>query len=295
MRHFLAYATACACAIACTNSGAACVSAADARVQLQVLGGGGPRASSGRASASYLVWIDGVGRILIDAGGGTKDAFHQTGASFNDIDLVALSHLHPDHSAELPALLWPDGGSTRIAGPSAANVFPSIEQFLDRLFGTDGAYQILAPRIELETITIDATARAPVEVWRDGDIVVRGLGVPHDDVPTIAYRVDVDDASIAFASDQNGSNPAFIDFAKDVDLLVIHLGGPENSTGMIAALHAKPSVWGQMGASANAGRVLVSHISTPSPDELETRLAYLRGNYSGPLTIAEDFMCIDVL
>lgn len=242
MKHTLSLTAAILVMAISVDGWAACPNPGASRVQLQVLGSGGPRASDGRASASYLVWIDGVGRILVDAGGGTKDPFHQSGASFDDIDLVALSHLHPDHSAELPALLWPDGGNTRVAGPSAGDVFPSIEQFLDSLFGAGGAFEILAPRMQLDAVTVDATAAEPVEVYRDGDVLVRGLGVPHGNVPTIGYRVDVGGVSIAFASDQNGSNPAFADLAKDVDVLVVHFGGPENSTGMIAALHAKPSV-----------------------------------------------------
>jgi len=294
MKHAFSYAVAILSFAISTTGWAACLNPGESRMQLQVLGSGGPRASSGRASASYLLWIDGVGRILVDAGGGTKDPFHQTNANFDDIELVALSHLHPDHSAELPALLWPDGGSTRVSGPSAGDVFPSIEQFVDGLFGADGIYQILTPRIDLDVITVDANAAAPVEIWREGDIRVRGLGVPHGTVPTIGYRVDIGDNSIAFASDQNGSNPAFIDFVEDVDVLVVHFGGPENSTGMIAALHAKPSVWGQMGAAANARRVLVSHLNIPSPEELETRLGFLRDNYDGLVTVAEDLMCIEV-
>ena len=92
----------------------------------------------------------------------------------------------------------------------------------------------------------------------------------------------------------NGSNPAFIDFIKDVDVLVVPLGGPENPTAGIAALHAKPSVWGQMASAANAGHLLVSHISTPSQDELDARMAFMRENYRGLLTIADDLMCIEV-
>ena len=294
MRYAIGYVIALVGLACWSSSWAACLDTGGSRVQVQVLGAGGPNASGGRASSSYLVWIDGVGRILVDAGGGTKNAFAQAGASFDDIDLIALSHLHPDHSAELPALLWPRGASVSVAGPTAGNDFPSIEQFLDRLFGADGAYPILAPRIDLEPITVDVTAREPVEVWRDGDIVVTGLGVPHADVPTIGFRVDVGDASIAFASDQNGSNPAFIDLARDADVLVIHMAVPESAAGPMAALHAKPSVWGRMAAAARAGRVLVSHIAAPSAEELQTRLGILRENYSGPVTVAEDLMCVEV-
>ena len=74
-------------------------------VALQVLGSGGPF-GHGRASSGYLVWVDGVARILVDAGGGTFTRFHEADAHIADLDVIALSHFHPDHSAEVPALLW---------------------------------------------------------------------------------------------------------------------------------------------------------------------------------------------
>ena len=40
-------------------------------VAVQVLGSGGPRTGSDRASASYRVWIDGRARVMGDAGGGS--------------------------------------------------------------------------------------------------------------------------------------------------------------------------------------------------------------------------------
>ena len=298
MKRALSYSTVVFGFIVSTSVWSACL---DSGVQLQILGSGGPGASGGRASAAYLLWIDGVGRIMVDAGSGTKDQFHRSDANLDDIELVALSHLHPDHSAELPAILWPAGGSFRISGPSAAGVFPSIEEFLDRLFGPEGVFHVLAERIELEAITVDVTGTDPIEVWREGSVSVQGTGVPHGDVPTIGYRVDLGDGSIAFASDQNGSDPSFIGFIRGVDVLVIHMSGTENSTGIIADLHAKPSVWGQMAAAADVGRVVVSHIATASvandsfsPQVLDASLAILRDNYPGPVTVGEDLMCIEV-
>ena len=47
-----------------SNVWAAC----EGPVALQVLGSGGPF-GAGRASAGYIVWIDGVSRIMVDAGG----------------------------------------------------------------------------------------------------------------------------------------------------------------------------------------------------------------------------------
>lgn len=36
-------------------------------VSVQILGSNGPRINPGRASASYLLWVDGKARMLVDA------------------------------------------------------------------------------------------------------------------------------------------------------------------------------------------------------------------------------------
>ena len=54
----------------------------DAGVVLQVLGSGGPIADDGRASSSYLVWVDGVARALVDVGAGSFLRFGEAGARF---------------------------------------------------------------------------------------------------------------------------------------------------------------------------------------------------------------------
>ena len=261
-------------------------------VQLQILGSGGPGASSGRASAGYLVWIDGVSRILVDAGGGIKQRFHASGADLGDVGLLALSHFHPDHSAEVPALLWPGGGGLRVAGPSGSAAFPSLNDWLDGLFGPFGVFRVLGGRLDLDAVTVDVGTGEPAEVWRDGDVRVRGIGVPHADVPAVGYRVDVGDVSVGFSSDQNGSDPTFVELVRDVDVLVVHLGRAEASTGRGVDLHASPSVWGALAADAGVGRVVASHVSTSSPQVLADSLEYLRAAYGGPITVAEDLLCV---
>jgi hypothetical protein len=41
-------------------------------IAVQILGSGGPRANPFRSSSSYLLWIDGQARILVDMGGGLR-------------------------------------------------------------------------------------------------------------------------------------------------------------------------------------------------------------------------------
>jgi hypothetical protein len=54
---------------------------------------------------------------LVDAGGGTFLRFGEAGGSVEDLDRIAISHLHTDHVADLPALL--KGGYLTGAASSA--------------------------------------------------------------------------------------------------------------------------------------------------------------------------------
>ena len=103
---------------------------------------------------------------------------------------------------------------------------------------------MIGQRIDFTTTTVDVSARQPLEVFADGNVTVRGIGVQHGDVPTVGYRVDVGDASIGFSSDQLGTNPAYTELVRGVDVLVVHFAASEAPIAGTAALHAKPSVWG---------------------------------------------------
>jgi len=78
---------------------------AEHTIALQVLGSGGPESGDKRASSAYVVWIDGKSKILIDFGGGASLRFEEVNAKIQDLDVILLTHLHIDHTADIPALL----------------------------------------------------------------------------------------------------------------------------------------------------------------------------------------------
>ncbi len=269
-------------------------------VVLQVLGSGGPF-GEGRASAGYLIWVDGVARVMIDAGGGTFKTFHAAGAKIDDLELLALSHFHPDHSTEVPALLWIKATDMTVSGPTGDDNYPSADEYVNGLFGPEGVFRAVTGGAGLKTVMVDVTRKEPTEVFASDSMRVRALGVPHGIVPAIGYRIDVGDVSIAFSSDQNGSDPAFAEFASGVDILVVHLAVPESASGFAIDLHAKPSIWGQMATDADIGTLVLSHLTRVPPHTAEgdlpgfdEKLKYLRSTYDGPLIIGEDLMCIPV-
>ena len=75
------------------------------QVKLQVLGSGGPELDDGRNSSGYLIWYKNKARVLIDAGAGSSVEYGRSGAKFEDLQGILLTHLHVDHSADLAAFI----------------------------------------------------------------------------------------------------------------------------------------------------------------------------------------------
>jgi ribonuclease BN (tRNA processing enzyme) len=272
-------------------------------VTLQVLGSGGPIADDGRASTGYLLWIDGQSRVLVDAGGGTFLRFGEAGAKFEDLDFVGLSHLHTDHSADFPALIKSGNFSPRtrplpIAGPDGDGPFPGLNDFLTAMFGRDrGAYAYLASFLDGTNNKPVLTPReVPVgettSVYTSESLSIDALQVPHGIVPAVAFRVTAGDTTWVFASDQNGSDPAFTEFAKGATVLVMHLVIPEGAEGVVRKLHAPPSVIGDIAATAAPGKLVLSHFMARGLKSLDDSIALVRGRYKGEIVLAEDLACI---
>ena len=264
------------------TAGPARAACGDTGVSLQVLGSAGPF-GGGRASAGYLVWVDGVSRIMVDAGGGTFVRFHEAGATLADLDLLALSHFHPDHVSDVPALLWPRGGTLRVAGPSGSPEFPSVDDFLQGLFGSDGVFRILNSRVTFDPVTVDVEAGEPTTVLSAGRIRVRGRGVPHWTVPAVGYR--------AAATRTDRTRRSRISCGMSTCSSCTSPGQRPRAERRPTCTRC-PSVWGQMATDARVGRLVLSHVS--ANQNVDENVAHLRSRYQGPLTIASDSLCLDV-
>jgi ribonuclease BN (tRNA processing enzyme) len=280
-------------------------------VAVQILGSGGPRINPFRSSTSYLLWVGDQAKVLVDMGGGAYGRFGQTQAKLTDLSLVAVSHLHPDHISDLPAFLW-QSNLTRneplpIVGPSGNDAAPDFSTFLSRLFDEkNGAFPTLGATlggqrrdipsgplpggsVRLDAAVVDVTNSEPTTVFDRDGLTVTALGIPHGNMPTLAYRVKVRKMSIVFSSDQTGADPKFVDFAKGANILIMHLAlaaGVKNNP-----LHGAPDVVGRVAHEAGVGRLIVSHIGI---FDLDAALADLKTNYTGPLTVGADLLCTPV-
>lgn len=270
---------------------------------LQVLGSGGPLADDARASSGYLIWEQGRARVLVDVGGGIFVRFGEAGASLEDLDLIAVTHLHTDHVADLAPLL--KGGflteRTRplsIVGPGGAGAFPSIRDFIQRLFGEQGAYAYLGGLLsgeggffQLKIVTLDSGIGRQGRSTQDG-ITLESIGIPHGPVPALAYALEVAGKRVVISGDQNLSGGGFGPFLKDADIWVMPMAIPWDAGEKARALHATPAKIGQIATAAGVKRLVLSHFMARSLSDWATNITRLSGAYHGRIEKAEDLMCI---
>ena len=273
-------------------------------VALQVLGSGGPVADDARASSGYLIWYDGRARVLIDAGGGVFVRFGQSGAHIQDLELLALTHLHTDHAADLPALLKGGYFSSRstalpLSGPTGNQLMPSVGAFLEAMFsGSHGAFRYLSGLLDgtdglfaLQPIELDANSREPLKVFENDHLHVMAVGVAHGPIPTLGYLFRIAGKRIAIGGDQNLQRTAFTRLAAGADIMVMPMAIAEDSGRVARNLHATPAEIGAAAHRASPKTLVVSHLMQRSLRDLDASLAEIRSRYSGNLKVAEDLAC----
>jgi len=276
-----------------------------------VLGSGGPIANSRRASAGYVLSIDGKPRLLVDAGGGSFERVGRSGLDLSSLEQILLTHLHIDHTSDLPAVIMhlymgdrnrpiaitgPTGRPGNDAAPENASPQPGVREFVRLLFGPRGAWRYMNTfegfGITVRDTPSDVSELAiysiPVDrVLEDLDVSVYAVAVPHGMMPSVAFRVNHGAESVVFSGDISASTASFIALAKNCSMLVHDFALPERDVPH-GKLHAKPSAIGYTAQQSAAKRLLLSHLMPPIESELAQSVAIVRREYDGPIEVASD-------
>ncbi|MCC4817009.1 arylsulfatase [Vibrio lentus] len=273
----------------------------DTDFTLQILGSGGPISDDLRASSGEIVWWKGKSRIMIDAGGGVYLRFGQAGAKLEDLDFMGITHFHTDHVNDLPALL--KGGyfferdkALEISGPTAGSAFPSLNSYFAANFDPDhGAYAYLAGLYDgtdglfpVNLTDVDYQSTVPTVVYEKDGLKITALGIPHGDVPCLAYRIESEEGVMVISADQNGSNPAFLDFARGADIMMMPMAIHEQADGVSTFMHAKPSVIGEIAKEINPKMLVLNHWMGLGLKRKSESIKIVREYYDGPIMSGRD-------
>lgn len=293
-----------------------CICGFDARAQADatplevlVLGSGGPGAA-GRASSCYLVFVDGVARILVDAGPGSFARLGEAKASLANTDIVLLTHLHIDHTGELPGLFKARAVSSSdpivfdIWGPIGSPkhlqdaYFPATSQLTQLLFGTKGAFAYLrdfsAPMTLHAHDLVAPDAHAEMHtIYEHNGLTIKAIAGHHGDAPAVIYRIEHAAKSVTFTGDIDAKGLAALrSLAKGTDLLVFNsvVLDPPGSPAILYTLHTPPQAIGQVAKEVGTKGLLLSHLTPTIDDNVDAVTKSIRGNYAGVLTFARDGM-----
>lgn len=287
------------------------------RLSVTVLGSGGPIANAHRASAGYLVSINRRPRFLVDAGGGIYERIGRSGLDLSALQQILLTHLHIDHTSDLPAVIMdlymcdrkrpiviagPAGRPGNDAAPENRSAQPGTNEFVQLLFGPDGAWRYMNTFENFQTEVrespsdpAEGTIRtiAVDEILEDLGVSISATAVPHGMMPAVAFRIECDEQSIVFSGDISGSTPAFVELARNCSLLVHDFALPERDVPH-GDLHAKPSVVGLTAQRSGAKVLLLSHFMPAIESELGQSVDIVRREYAGSIEVASDLATYEV-
>lgn len=264
-------------------------------------------AEANRAGTSYLLWIDGQPRLLIDAGAGSYLRFAEAGGKLASLDAILLTHLHADHAGDLAGVLNSGGFEARTAplpviGPDSAERFPGTSEFLTRLLGKDaGAFAYNGGfldgsenkfRLEPRDIATGAGGADPTGLDVSNDYSVFAVPVHHGPVPALGYVIEWQGKAVVITGDQSALSERFLadlTGTKPVILFAHHvINGNE---GQPRGLHRTPEQIGELAGALAPARLVLTHNMQRSLTPLAESLAAIGQGYRGPVTVAADLDC----
>lgn len=296
-------------------------------MKITMLGTGAALLDPDRGHTAIAVEI-GDRAYLLDCGTGATRKMIEANIDPTSVEAVFLTHLHFDHTADLPVFViggWMANrqSSPIIVGPEGTDDMIS-HMFEGGAFAKDiearAAY--VQRQSNLAAIRPDIRPMSPGVVYEDDRIKVTANTVDH--IPEeiskcYGLRIESDDAVIAFSGDTT-PQLNMIELARDVDLLIHEATFPEEAiafrakNGIGTFSHTSPRQLGTLATQAGAKSVIATHIghwdsTNPivrklaekhlpveimGPSLIDTVIGDIKANYRGPVRIAHDLMTIHI-
>ena len=280
-------------------------------IKLTFLGTGAPRPSPKRYGPSILLEA-GETKLLVDAGPGMRQRVFQAGGFelLTDIDTVLITHLHFDHTIDLPNL-WLTGWlfgrkkNMRVYGPEGTEEFMGN---FEKAFDWDLRYRYLT-NVHVEGSDLITTDIEPGVFYNQNGLKITAFDVAHLPLDpeteellglegaTFGYRVDYKGRSVVFSGDTRSlPGSKIIEISKGVDVLIHETQIPYPGDSKEAKLanvsmivHSSPEQVAYVFNETQPRLGIYHHIIPP-----ETTRDELLGmtDYDGRMEVAEDLMTL---
>jgi len=220
-------------------------------VLVVTLGTGAAGGPPDRARSCILIESS-SSRIILDFGDGCSSRLQRIGLSLSDIDLIYISHTHPDHYAGIFDAMVHDLKATPhiLADESIAlDVKSTLEAYLPRSF--------------MERIKI-TTTRNHLFVLKN--VVIKTIPVSHS-IPCYGAIVEVEGSRIVYSADTRYVEPLLYEAMRS-DLTIVEATMPSSMSGeAIRTGHMSVSDIYRL-SSLVEQPIIVTHVTSSSEREL---------------------------
>jgi ribonuclease BN (tRNA processing enzyme) len=241
-------------------------------MKIKMLGTGSCVPSLRRMSPSCLI-STGAGNVLIDVGPSVVRRLLEFGFTAADVDVIILTHFHPDHTVDLATFLFDcNYGETKREKPLLILGGKGVRTFYRR-------FCRLYPWIDPTgyRLTIRTLPRGRLKL---GTLSIETAPMNHRE-ESIGVRLEENGKSAVFSGDADYS-PSLTDLASRADLLVAECSHPvEKADG-----HLNLPVLLEIVDQAHPRQVIMTHLSP----EWE----HFNGFLPPPLLLGEDGMEIEL-
>jgi ribonuclease BN (tRNA processing enzyme) len=248
--------------------------------------GAGTSVPSARMAPAHLVRA-GEATLLLDAGAGGSTSLFHAGVTLDRLTGLALTHLHPDHTAELVPILF---ALVNPAHPPRTTPLPirGPRGLAAHLAAREGAYgRWIRPDCGIAVEELAGGQSFRLE-HGESSLLCTGFAVTHS-AGSLAYRVEADGASLCYSGD-SGVCPGLVEAARAVDLFVCECSVLE---GKEVEGHLTATQVGEVAAAAGCRRVVLTHLYG---HQLGTDpVARVAQRFDGPVELAEEGRVLEVL
>ena len=247
-------------------------------LSVTVLGCSGTHPGPERMCSSYLIDAGGF-RILADVGNGSLSNLQKV-IDVGEVDALFLSHLHPDHFADIYGFYYALRFHPR--GPLSVPVYAPVGAFAF-------VNQLLRDYDTFGEVCCFNTARAGDRLEL-GPATVTLFQANHP-VDAMSLRVEHDGKVLTYSGD-SATTPALVEAARDADLFMADATWLERERPLPADVHMTGYEAGQTATKAEVKRLLVTHVY-PANDPLETAAEAAR-SYDGDIVVAYDLQELEL-
>ena len=250
-------------------------------ISVHVLGSGTCTPYARRSSPALALQIGGR-FFLVDCGSGTLKRIADAELQLSSIRTIFITHLHLDHTGDLPSLLFslrncndlPDEYELMVYGPTG------VRSYVNALISAHQPWLSALP-FPLRVEELKKESKSLID-WKFFTYLMH-----HSDV-ALGYRFETASRSLAISGDTDYCQSA-VELCRSAQLAILECSTPDNQK---IAGHLTPRLAARIAEEAQCERLILTHLY-PQTDEIDL-LPLCKELYSGEVIVAEDLMTFTV-